>query len=71
MLDERDDIEVYDASEEENEREAQRHQMRKERAQKMRLEKQRSIKRQRYILLGAGLAVLLVVLIVLLVKNTN
>ena len=71
MLDERDDIEVYDASEEENEREAQRHQMRKERAQKMRLEKQRSIKRQRYILFGAGLAVLLVVLIVLLVKNTN
>ena len=52
MLDERDDIAVYDASEEENEREAQRHQMRKERAQKMQMEKQRSMKRQRYILLG-------------------
>ena len=35
MLDERDDIEIFDASEEETEREAQRHQMRKERAQKM------------------------------------
>lgn len=71
MLDERDDIEIYDASEEENEREAQRHQMRKERAQKMQMEKQRSMKRQRYILLGIGVAVLIILLVVLIVKNTN
>ena len=71
MLDERDDIEIFDASEEETEREAQRHQMRKERAQKMQEEKQRSIKRQRYILLGLALVILLFLLIVLLVKHTG
>jgi len=71
MLDERDDIAVYDASEEENEREAQRHQMRKERAQKMQMEKQRSMKRQRYILLGSGLAVILVLLIMMVAKHIN
>ena len=64
MLDERDDIEIFDASEEETEREAQRHQMRKERAQKMQEEKQRSIKRQRYILLGLALVILFFLLIV-------
>ena len=71
MLDERDDIEIFDASEEETEREAQRHQMRKERAQKMQEEKQRSIKRQRYILLGLALVILFFLLIVLLVKHTG
>ena len=71
MLDERDDIAVYAASEEENEREAQRHQMRKERAQKMQMEKQRSMKRQRYILLGSGLAVILVLLIMMVAKHIN
>lgn len=71
MLDERDDIEIFDASEEETEREAQRHQMRKERAQKMQEEKQRSIKRQRYILLGFALVILFFLLIVLLVKHTG
>ena len=71
MLDERDDIEIFDASEEETEREAQRHQMRKERAQKMQEQKQRSIKRQRYILLGLALVILFFLLIVLLVKHTG
>ena len=71
MLDERDDIEIFDASEEETEREAQRHQMRKERAQKMQEETQRSIKRQRYILLGLALVILFFLLIVLLVKHTG
>ena len=71
MLDERDDIEIFDASEEETEREAQRHQMRKERAQKMQEEKQRSIKRQRYILLGFALVILFFLLIVLFVKHTG
>ena len=71
MSDDKKNDEIYDTLTEEESREEELHKARKARAEKMREEKQRSMQIRRYGAIGAAVAISVIVLIAVVVKQKN
>ena len=71
MSDDKKNEEIYDTLTEEESREEELHKARKARAEKMHEEKQRSMQIRRYGAIGAAVAISVIVLIAVVVKQKN